>query len=588
MNLNQLFENISADQRRVGQLPANFKAPNTSPQLSGPYPGRNATRGYLVGEAAGQDNTIYQVSRAMLDNNPGRSYLRASDDDILRDAARELSRMGMSDVKVRSIMRDPDFAGELIDTLRGPLMREAMKPSDIPPTMRDRLTMRDIERERPAGAYRFRVTFPDGATADFMDFEAAQQRAAADRGRISRLREEKDKGNPRIERILRMLRARHPQAENDLEALIYDFRSQQSQDRSDIARLDAENDAEEADIERLERMLDVIKKRRGAEAVPEPVQEDDIDDAMRDFLARGGKIQQEPARMPRLGTRLRQHGSRHIGQGREARAGQLSGRGANINPGGNKPVVAAEGLRDGEYHVATVTLDDGTVKKVRITSDEGFRDQITNHFRRQGRTVKDIKVDYAVRSRFDENKPRFTGAPARPAPAPIGPTPTLAPAPGRPTMTGRPGSNQEQRSIEQDLARRMAAEDVLGDVKRRLGDVLRQRQQKRAERMPARQAPQDVLGDPVKQIDLGDGNTLMIHGNEDDGFRIHLGKRVMPTRFATLEQAEMATAMFEAKRDACYNKVRSRYKVWPSAYASGALVQCRKKGAANWGKDSKD
>lgn len=41
------------------------------------------------------------------------------------------------------------------------------------------------------------------------------------------------------------------------------------------------------------------------------------------------------------------------------------------------------------------------------------------------------------------------------------------------------------------------------------------------------------------------------------------------------------------KQDACYHKVRSRYKVWPSAYASGALVQCRKKGAANWGTKSK-
>lgn len=40
------------------------------------------------------------------------------------------------------------------------------------------------------------------------------------------------------------------------------------------------------------------------------------------------------------------------------------------------------------------------------------------------------------------------------------------------------------------------------------------------------------------------------------------------------------------KKDACYHKVRSRYKVWPSAYASGALVQCRKKGAANWGNKS--
>ena len=41
------------------------------------------------------------------------------------------------------------------------------------------------------------------------------------------------------------------------------------------------------------------------------------------------------------------------------------------------------------------------------------------------------------------------------------------------------------------------------------------------------------------------------------------------------------------KQDACYNKVKSRYKVWPSAYASGALVQCRKKGAANWGNSGK-
>ena len=41
------------------------------------------------------------------------------------------------------------------------------------------------------------------------------------------------------------------------------------------------------------------------------------------------------------------------------------------------------------------------------------------------------------------------------------------------------------------------------------------------------------------------------------------------------------------KRDACYNKVKSRYKVWPSAYASGALVKCRKVGAKNWGNKTK-
>ena len=44
----------------------------------------------------------------------------------------------------------------------------------------------------------------------------------------------------------------------------------------------------------------------------------------------------------------------------------------------------------------------------------------------------------------------------------------------------------------------------------------------------------------------------------------------------------------EGKKDACYHKVKSRYKVWPSAYASGALVKCRKVGAKNWGNSKKE
>lgn len=43
----------------------------------------------------------------------------------------------------------------------------------------------------------------------------------------------------------------------------------------------------------------------------------------------------------------------------------------------------------------------------------------------------------------------------------------------------------------------------------------------------------------------------------------------------------------KGKKDACYHKVRARYSVWPSAYASGALVKCRKVGASNWGNKSK-
>ena len=41
------------------------------------------------------------------------------------------------------------------------------------------------------------------------------------------------------------------------------------------------------------------------------------------------------------------------------------------------------------------------------------------------------------------------------------------------------------------------------------------------------------------------------------------------------------------KKDACYHKVKASASVWPSAYASGRLVQCRKKGASNYGNSTK-
>ena len=48
----------------------------------------------------------------------------------------------------------------------------------------------------------------------------------------------------------------------------------------------------------------------------------------------------------------------------------------------------------------------------------------------------------------------------------------------------------------------------------------------------------------------------------------------------------VATEEF-VNEDACKEKVKSRYKIWPSAYASGAVVKCRKVGAANWGNKTK-
>jgi len=54
-----------------------------------------------------------------------------------------------------------------------------------------------------------------------------------------------------------------------------------------------------------------------------------------------------------------------------------------------------------------------------------------------------------------------------------------------------------------------------------------------------------------------------------------------------IEEIEAVLSEKEGKKDACYHKVKARYDVWPSAYASGALVKCRKVGAKNWGNKSK-
>jgi hypothetical protein len=54
------------------------------------------------------------------------------------------------------------------------------------------------------------------------------------------------------------------------------------------------------------------------------------------------------------------------------------------------------------------------------------------------------------------------------------------------------------------------------------------------------------------------------------------------------ERSGKAKMVATEEKDACYHKVKARYKIWPSAYASGALVKCRKAGADNWGNKSEE
>ena len=100
----QILESLDAAQKSVKQLPALFRPADTSPQLSGPYPGRNATLGYLVGEGEEPENAMRQaVTRRIVNRHPewivkyGVEFLMQVIDDVTEDAD-DLEEIGSSDV----------------------------------------------------------------------------------------------------------------------------------------------------------------------------------------------------------------------------------------------------------------------------------------------------------------------------------------------------------------------------------------------------------------------------------------------------------------------------------------------------------
>ena len=70
--------------------------------------------------------------------------------------------------------------------------------------------------------------------------------------------------------------------------------------------------------------------------------------------------------------------------------------------------------------------------------------------------------------------------------------------------------------------------------------------------------------------------------------RLRAQKKMRREETEVFDEAKDKKTKGSGTKDACYTKVKSRYSVWPSAYASGALVKCRKVGAANWGNKSEE
>ena len=104
-------EDIGPEQRSVKQLPALFKPPQTSPQLSGPYPGLNATRGYLVGE--GEEEIEEDEDKA--EDEDEQLDEAATTEDVLSSMKKKLGDY-FQDVAT-AIRTDPDLKDRIPQTI---------------------------------------------------------------------------------------------------------------------------------------------------------------------------------------------------------------------------------------------------------------------------------------------------------------------------------------------------------------------------------------------------------------------------------------------------------------------------------------
>ena len=99
--------------------------------------------------------------------------------------------------------------------------------------------------------------------------------------------------------------------------------------------------------------------------------------------------------------------------------------------------------------------------------------------------------------------------------------------------------------------------------------------------------PKCFSRDKLSSMSKSEIDSAVTRKREKDPYQQKKSGGAEPTRVATdVKEETDKKGKGSGTKDACYTKVKSRYSVWPSAYASGALVKCRKVGAANWGTKS--
>ena len=175
------------------------------------------------------------------------------------------------------------------------------------------------------------------------------------------------------------------------------------------------------------------------------------------------------------------------------------------------------------------------------------------------------------------------------------------PDPDKDRKLGGPGANQRARedrgassgtrsSNEKKLrpgesymqyAKRMKNRKESVEMEEGMGDVAIKAIRATQGKKPAELSKRTALIRKIKQKQLDSYLKKRDAKKKERVTNVGMGEEL---EWLTEEQFDEAAG----EKDACYKKVKSRYKVWPSAYASGALVKCRKVGAANWGNSKKE
>ena len=167
------------------------------------------------------------------------------------------------------------------------------------------------------------------------------------------------------------------------------------------------------------------------------------------------------------------------------------------------------------------------------------------------------------------------------------------PDPDKDRKLGGPGANQRAREDRAAASKPKSDPKKLRDGESYMDYAKRQK----ASRMKKEEVQAEGMGDvAIKAIRKTQGEkpaylskrSSMIRAIKQKQLDSYLKKRdtKKKERVTNVGVGEEFVNEKAGEKDACYKKVKASAKVWPSAYASGRLVQCRKKGAANYGNKS--